>query len=803
MKSNERMKGILFAILVFGFAFFFASGISNDILNTGKVAQISIATCSNTLPSVINGNFVLCAGNYQVASPITVTQGSTLFCNTNAVLNYRGIAPNLFNGVVLSTSSIIRNCNLNGKFSNAIWVPSSSSNALARQNRIDGAIVGIGEEYQSNHNSYSSNTIVNTGHGYDLKGNDSAINGGVIQKNKIGVFIGTPSQGTPYPFPANVCSSINYGPTPFCTLPDSGLNQKISFLSLSNNDTGIETYGVENQIFSNQITSNLQGIVVNAIHIGSETDPNGNFQEYFSSGVKIHDNTIRNNRDGGILLNGLSLAYYFLSQHFWHQTLLMNNIIEQTPAGKQSYGIVLGAASSTTSYPSYHESTIVQGNTISGNGTGFFIRDGGGVMDVLDNTITNNAEYGILVGEAAGFYTTVGAYRFLMGNFVNQNGKDGLKIDYGGAYYTQVNQFNQNGKRGFYIDKTEDLSYKMICNDLSSNGEEGFYYNGAGVLPGSHPENVYEFSKNRVINNGADGVRMDYFTTTMPGTLDSHVSLERVVNNHVANNAGKGISYNGWFGGGEFANNIVNNAQQPATDSGANWENMWDEKAYAKGYNQSHCPYHTVCTYTSDCGSPSVYSAESSCVAGLCECAPGLTGNAATNSCGCYENAPSAIGYWSNEYLYYSWPGNYSPVGNYWGGATGTTAIPPSQAPPIISCTQDSQCPYKNCNLTTNQCGNYDTLSSHALFTGYYRPGLMCDGIVNYYPFNPSFFPEPPPKIGTAEDIEGMLPIEIPSEILNWCKSVGVRESMNDLDCRNKYADNLAIEKNRLKEMKK
>lgn len=810
MKADTRMQGAILTVLVFAFAFLFVS----SLVNTGNVTQLSISSatptgtrvaappptpaCTYVLPTTVNGTHVLCTGTYTLTSPISVSANSALKCQSGVNLIYGGASPYLFDGVkLIGDGASIEKCAFQGKFLNAVSL-SANKNMRVIQNTIDGAQTGIFEEPQSSNNLYQDNVVKNTTNGFELQGSNSLISGGIISKNSTGILVGVyPSNFT---FPNSVCSTGQNGGPILCSIPTVGKNQKITRATIRENGIGIETYGLDTEISENRIEKNTAGIQAQAIFTGSENNPYGYLQEYFNSGVQILKNTIRGNAKAGIILQGYSVFYFQLSQQYWHSTLIKENIIT-AGNGTQGIGVLLGATPAYASVPftnKFEEYTVIQQNTITNNKTGLFLREGGFSTDVLENTIQNNIEEGVLVGETGGYS---GAYRFLYKNTISANGKNGVHLDYSIARNTFLNQVNNNGERGFYASNTaQNTLSDVLCNDFSNNAQQGFFYDGYPTI--STPMSIEDISKNRIINNGSTGLELN-FINVLPNTPWEYVA--RISNNHIFNNARQGVKIDGLYGGGFFANNIYANMQNPqASDTGKNtYEDQWDEAAFAASYNQYHCKYNTACTYDNECGFSWAFNGDSTCNAttNLCECAPGLIGNATSNTCQCYEDAPLIRGVGSTEYLYMSYPNTFSPVGNYWGGVSGTITIPPSSAPPLFTCTQDSQCPYKTCNLNTQQCGNYDTLPSTQAFTGYYYPGIDCGW---YYPIVPYFFPNNPPidPWGGEEPVEEGAP-QLESSAQEWCSRMRIPSEPDNRVCANAYIDHFTLEQKRLNEMKK
>ncbi|MEK6970443.1 MAG: EB domain-containing protein, partial [archaeon] len=275
------------------------------------------------------------------------------------------------------------------------------------------------------------------------------------------------------------------------------------------------------------------------------------------------------------------------------------------------------------------------------------------------------------------------------------------------------------------------------------------------------------------IDPGADqalnGLQIDLdYTGSTPLSIGSFLSgdswspLMRIFTNHFAENGEKGIELDGWFGAGVMGNNIVNNGEQ-STDSGANLiENIWNEEAFAAAYNQRSCLVGNTCQSNNDCSKISFGSSESTCVNNVCQCALGLTPQP-DGTCGCYEKAYSVGLY--NEYPYVTFPLAYTPLGNYW-GTTAVTKVPPSDAPPLTSCTQDDQCVYHTCYSPENQCGNFDTIGHPFPFDGVYDPTTPnCPGFP-YSPHTPNFYDpgDPPVEPPIIPDVGGIGPKPGPTE---------------------------------------
>ena len=750
-------------------------------------------TTPNTIPATINTPTTLC-GTITMTAPTVITSGVIVNCLPGTVINYGGLPNAGFDAIQISSgvvSARINGCTFNGPFLSAIHLMPGVLSSQINSNTINGAKNGIIEDYTASTNIYSQNNIQNTGVAMKLEGQQGNTNNNVISNNAIGIFTGIDSATLTSTSPNAICSlgfevwsqvgSPQTVPT-ICSIPLSGNIQRINSNSITNNVQGIVVFGTDNQIQSNTIQSNQIGIEVNAIYLGQEIDPTtqatGNFpwsniQEYFNSGARISQNTISNNGQSGIRTNGRSTYFSMSSPQYHRWTIINGNTIFSNGNSQQdSGGIILGARGGAINsqhllFYSWNEYTKINSNSINNNNNdGVVLEHSTWMTDIIGNDIQYNSRNGISVGtnqqSTAGGYPDSSSIRYILGNKISNNVQHGIYVYNGALDRVYLNEINSNTKGIYVPEHPSQASSQPVrevdCNDLSYNQQEGFDYDAK-----SSPNAIYfsgipwveQLRRNRVLNNGADGIR--YYLDSISHIFGTSLwPWRRTYNNHIEGNgfspnpaysiSGYGINSQGFYAMPFFANNFVNNALGNAYDSGSNTiENMWDEKQFEKYYDQ---------LTGGNCGG--------SCAAGcgvLLQCVNGMCLPSPNSGVSCNPLTGNA-NFYSAAYKidYFTWPGPYFPRGNYGLG----NVIPTSAAPPLqpTSCTGDGQCMTNSCEsypapINNQQCGNGNFINEPNQFGGYYLPGTVCP---NLYYF-PSYFGNFPSQ-GQKENLNEPLPNE-------------------------------------------
>jgi len=781
----------------------------------------------NTIPATISTSITLC-GTITMNAPTVITSSNVVVaCNPNTILvKARGNAR--FDGLQISpglTNVQITGCNIQGKFTNAILVSTGVTNSQINNNIIDQATTGIKEDFNAQSNSYFGNTIRRTAKAMQLEGIQGTVRGSTITQNTYGIITGTNPASLTSTTPNTVCSlgtTINQFPAQplpvYCSIPQSGKEYRITDNSITNNDKGITTYSTNNTIEQNNIQSNQDGIEVNAMYIGSEINPYRtpnptfpliNVQEYFSAGHMIESNTITQNSLTGIHLNGRS-TYFWQSSAQYHK----KSIIERNTITNNQDGIVAGRKDAITNpdstdmeFKEWGEYTDINNNQINSNiNDGIVLLKGNYMTDIRSNTINGNNRNGISVGSIyqstyfQGIYPDWAYPRFIYQNIIDNNLKDGIYDYHGNLNYIILNEINNNN-RGVYVPEAPygygtQWASNVICNDLSYNTLEGFNFD-AKLTAGTGTFNAYSgvqrLSHNRVLNNGADGLRYYIDSNYLPAsepypykTYNNHIEGNGFTPNQAYSISGYGINADGFYYHGFFANNFVNNNLGHARDSGSlQVENMWDEHQYELGYDNIFCKNcGGACTGDWDCG---YYSG--TCVNNICQSPPnsGLSCNPSTGNVDCYAN-PNRLPYVFE--LYYNYPLRYVPKGNF-GLTPKPFVVPPSLAPPLIptSCTNNQQCTTNSCEtypapINNQQCGNGDFIPERMSFGGSYQPPLnLFSCPYGYWPPQFSTFPLDSPS-QQQPNIENMQ-YEIPNDSIP--EEYGKSQSFEEVKKDRKY----------------
>jgi hypothetical protein len=781
MRKRVNWKLYLITALII----FILGSLSYQYIESDNVLQAP-GFCTSTLPATISSSITLC-GNIRLSNPILVTgSNAKINCKKGTTIT-KAPGTQSFDAITIAqnlNNVQIDGCNFRGAFDNVIVLNSGVRDSTIQNNLIIGTpnTNGIRENSNAHDNLILLNTIRNTNNAIILEGFNSIASRNTLHSNGVGVLTGTDPDSLTQTTPNSICSTTGpYNQYPIlCSLPQNGENVKIGSNQIYDNVYGIITYGLDNEISYNNINSNtVSGIKANSIYAGSEINPNTNWlQEYFNSGVMIDGNTITENTEAGIILDGKSAFFWETSAQYSRKTTIQNNDI--TNNGDQgniySAGIIIGAEEALTTdadswFYQWIEYTNINNNRINSNlNDGILLTSGNWMTDILDNEINNNPRNGITLGTKRenliqpGNYPEASGHRFIYRNSILNNVKEGIDYPHGYLNYVILNEINYNNK-GIYIPENAyggpPYASTVLCNDLSFNDLEGLDYD-AKYMPtpytwDSHT-GVYRLSHNRVLNNGADGIRY-FIDSRLINSTSQYVYYQPMVtwNNHIEANgfipnpaypiSGYGINTDGFFYHGFFANNFQNNNLGPARDSGnLEVENMWDEQQFEQGYDNILCKCGTPCQGDYDCG---YYSG--TCVNNVCQPPPntGLSCDYSTNTANCYTN-PNVL--WSSSLgvyqLYYTYPLPYVPVGN--NGLA--TIIPTSAAPPLqpTTCANHLQCITKSCEnypapINNQQCGNGNFIPEPTQFTGYYQPPFSCPFAYYSPPYFGIFIPQPTP----------------------------------------------------------
>ncbi|GEM_PF-4866445 len=832
---------LLFATVILSY---FNQETTGNVVRRGTILATPIPTpqapvappclAPNIIPTTITTSITLC-GNITMTAPTVITTSNVIVaCDPGAFLIKASGTP-IFDALQIApglTNVQITGCTFNGKFSNAMHISAGVTNSQIINNNIDSALVGIKETFNAQSNLYLGNTLKRTVTAMQLEGSQGTVTGSTITQNKYGIQTGTNPAGLTAATPNALCSlgttiyEFPAQPLPVsCTIPQSGKEYTLTNNKLINNNKGIITYSTDNIINLNTLQSNEEGIQVNAIYVGVEINPFIipdpqypllNIQEYFNAGHQITSNIITQNRLAGIQLNGRSTYFYQSSLQYHRKSIIERNTISNN--GKQNTqqgdGIVVGRKDLITNpsifdaqFQIWDEYTDINNNIIQNNFNDGVVLLNGFMTDVRNNTITNNLRNGISLGstrqsiQIQGYYPDSSSPRFIYRNSINNNIQDGIHNYLGDLQNVNLNEINNN-HRGIYVPAAPSgvytqIVFGVICNDLSYNTLEGFNYDGKMTTGGQGYSPVYTFSHNRVLNNGADGIRyyispnayspLTYNFFWLARTYNNHIEGNGFTPNPIYPNSGYGINVDGFYYYGFFANNFRNNNLGPAHDSGSlKIENMWDERQYELGYDNQICKNcGGNCTGDWDCG---YYSG--TCVNTICQPPPGsgLTCNPSTGNANCYAN-PTSLPY--VVAYYYNYPRTYIPRGNF-GLASRPFVVPPI-SPPLVpnSCTNHQQCTTNSCEnyllpINNQKCGNGNFINEPRPFKGYYQPPFDCPA-GDYY--NPAYFDTFPlnPRGSTTGDPNSLEEQKFYSSIPKEYKE---RQSLQEV-----FKDRLYLEK--------
>jgi parallel beta-helix repeat protein len=792
-------------------------------------------TAPNTIPATIGTSITLC-GTITMTVPTIITASNTIVnCAPGTVIS-KSATSGAHDGIQIApglTNVRINRCNFNGRFSNTIKLNSGVTNSFITGNTINGAVTGIKEEFNAVSNNYVTNTITNSVIGMQLEGRLGNVVSSTISQNRNGIITGTDPSTVTSATPNSICSSgLSFGylvcPTQnipiFCAKPQSGQGHTIQGNTISDNKNGIITYSLDNQITANTINKNKQyGIEINAIYTGTEINTNQpsygcmlNTQEYFQSGAQIISNGISKNGIAGIQLNGRSTYFLQSSIQYHRLTSISGNTITLNGQQNPNYGagIVVGNQNSqytlsslvNLNFLNWGEYTPITNNQIDNNvNDGIFLKNTWWMVEIGRNSINSNGRNGISYGsntqstQVQGSYPDFAQTRYIYQNHIKNNGNFGIYVYNGILSNVFLNEINSNTK-GIYVPEqpngwsTQGV-YDIICNDISFNSQEGFNYDGK--LANQNQQffgfpDIQRFQNNRVLNNGADGIRY-YLNNPTSSTWFSpgFTTFKNLIQGNGFNPnpayaiSGYGANIDGFYYHGFMANNFIGN-NLGNYDSGSNTiENMWDEQQFELGYDNLICKNcGGSCNVDWDCG---YYSG--TCVNGICQAPPGsgLTCNPSTGNVDCYANPMSLPWVYS---LYMDFPGGYTPRGNF-GLSPTPFVIPPSATPPLqpASCASNSQCATNSCETypvtgANSQCGNGNFINEPVMFQEYYLPGTICPNIPGY---SPPYFGILPPQHQQKQQNESLenlpIPLEdgryhgIPKEVK---ESQGFREMLKD-----------------------
>ena len=372
--------------------------------------------------------------------------GISLFDSSNNTITGNNASNNNANGISLreASNNTITGNNASNNNANGIWISGSSNNTITGNNVRNNSIGGI-QLFRSSNNTITGNTFVNDG----LSVDDSYQN--TVEENKV--------NGKPLVY---LEDASDY------TVEDAGqvivvncTNITVENLDLSNTSVGVELWGGEDSIISNNTVSNNE----NGISL------------FHSTNNTITGNNVSNN-NGGIYLDSSS-----------NNTVTGNNVSNNSIGGIHLFRS--------------------NNNTITGN---TFVNDGLMVYGSYQNTVEGNIvnDKSLIYLEDASDYKVEDAGQVILVNCAN---------------ITVENLDLSSTSVGIELWNTEDstISNNKVCNNsmfgiiLSSSGSNGIYLNN--II--NNTDNVDSYASTNIWNS-TEKITYTYLGTTYESCLGNY-----------------------------------------------------------------------------------------------------------------------------------------------------------------------------------------------------------------------------------------------------------------------------------------
>ena len=321
-------------------------------------------------------------------------------------------------------------------------------------------------------------------------------------------------------------------------------NLSIKNCNISSNSgngiTGIEINTVTDTIFNNIISHNINGL---------------KFNNFTNSNFSITDNTIESNIENGIYLNNFIATssntftitdnavnnntqngVYFSYNNYGSISniyIIRNNSLNNNMQNGISYYYASNANNSTYSIVNNSMSNNAQNGLYQNYSSNSY----NNTYTITGNTLNNNTLNGLCQNYNSSYYNTY----TITGNTLKNNTLNGIYQNHSFAafnntYLFSENLLDNNAQNGYYYaySQTYNNTYSITKNIISNNNQNGFYNVSFTNYTGSY-NNIYNITNNTFNKNQGNGI---YALSIYNGTASNPLNVYNISKNKIIENTG-------------------------------------------------------------------------------------------------------------------------------------------------------------------------------------------------------------------------------------------------------------------------
>ena len=573
------------------------------ILNVGNVSYTFTANISGSI-AVERSNIII-DGNGHTLQGTESGNGFDL-SNINHVTIKNTVITGFYRGVYLYSSSYNNNISGNNIAANkyGIWLYSSSSNSISRNNIVNN-VIGAVLSYSSN-NNVSGNNIASNGDGiYLSQSSSNSISRNNIVNNVIGAVLSYSSSNNNVSG-NNVTSNDEYGIS-----LDFSSNNILRGNKIANNKYNFFVRGSKLIEFVNDVDASNAVDGKPVYYWVSKRDmdvpPNGGYVALvnctritvqnlnltknwqgmliaYTINSKITKNTIKNNEYGIESVyssnNNVSRNTIVNNRYDIRLSYSSNNHISENNIANSGCGVYLYSSSNNNNvsgnnittndwlgiWLNYSSNNHISENNIANSGCGVWLNSSSNNNNVSGNNITSNDEYGV--------YLSHSLSNIISGNNITANNGYGAVLSYSSYNDVSENSIMANNQSGIRLDSS-------LGNIISGNNITANNLNGVHLLSSSGNS----ISRNNMMANNGSGILLSYSSgNDVSGNniannrygirLDFSSGNRLYVNNLTANSRNGVCSYSS-SGNSIYHNNFMNNIGQQVNSTAST--NVWDD----------------------------------------------------------------------------------------------------------------------------------------------------------------------------------------------------------------------------------
>lgn len=278
--------------------------------------------------------------------------------------------------------------------------------------------------------------------------------------------------------------------------------------------------GINNVYYSAGIVSVLLSVSIKNCTI-TNNDGSGIWGNKISAVDTISNCIIANNREG------LSFPWYYVNSNGFSAVVTGNEISNNARNGIYfdysyfdcltcSFNIsgnsIIGNGQNGIKFnggPIHSDSIKIYNNTVKSNGIdgiSFSVTNYGNTILLIDNTVSDNLQNGILITSSGSSYG--GNSYFFSGNNIEKNIKNGLSFagNLGSnKYYFSGNKFNYNSEDGILLTgKSWKGNFEIDQNFICGNNGSGIHWN-SNTTGNLYAKDTINISRNFILNNISGG----------------------------------------------------------------------------------------------------------------------------------------------------------------------------------------------------------------------------------------------------------------------------------------------------------